>query len=62
VQPLFMTDGWAALVFWTLACYLLVMGGYGYRIRVEERGLAEDLGDEYRGYMRRTKRLIPFLL
>jgi protein-S-isoprenylcysteine O-methyltransferase Ste14 len=46
----------------SLVCYLLVIGGYGYRIRVEERALAEDLGDEYRGYMRRTKRLIPFLL
>jgi protein-S-isoprenylcysteine O-methyltransferase Ste14 len=46
----------------SLACCLLVIGGYAYRIRVEERALAEDLGNEYRGYMRRTKRLIPFLL
>jgi protein-S-isoprenylcysteine O-methyltransferase len=29
------------------------------RIRVEEAALAEALGDSYRNYMRRTKRLIP---
>ena len=32
------------------------------RIRVEERALTEKLGDGYRAYMRRTKRLIPFVL
>jgi protein-S-isoprenylcysteine O-methyltransferase Ste14 len=46
----------------SLACYLLVMGGYSYRIRVEERALAQDVGEAYREYMRRTKRLIPYLL
>lgn len=35
--------------------------GYVYRIRIEEQALVEGLGDPYRGYMRRTKRLIPFL-
>src|SRR5207302_2017957 len=35
---------------------------YGYRIRIEERALAESIGEPYREYMRRTKRLIPFLL
>jgi protein-S-isoprenylcysteine O-methyltransferase Ste14 len=29
------------------------------RIHVEETVLLEALGDEYRDYMRRTKRLIP---
>lgn len=30
-----------------------------YRIRVEEAVLAEALGDDYRAYARRTKRLVP---
>jgi protein-S-isoprenylcysteine O-methyltransferase Ste14 len=34
---------------------------YGYRMRVEEAALSEALGEEYRAYMRRTKRLIPFI-
>ncbi len=35
--------------------------GYTFRIRVEEAALCEAFGDEYRDYMRRTKRLIPFV-
>jgi protein-S-isoprenylcysteine O-methyltransferase Ste14 len=46
----------------SLACYVLVLGAYTYRIRVEEDALAEDLGEPYRAYMRRTKRLIPYLI
>lgn len=42
--------------------FLLPVAGYAYRIRVEERALADDLGERYRAYVRRTKRLIPFLL
>ena len=38
------------------------LAGYVYRIRVEERTLVRTLGDPYRSYMRRTKRLIPFLV
>ena len=34
---------------------------YAYRIHVEERVLLETLGERYRQYMRRTKRLVPFL-
>jgi len=34
---------------------------YGYRVVVEERALAESLGEPYRAYMRRTRRFIPFL-
>jgi protein-S-isoprenylcysteine O-methyltransferase Ste14 len=45
---------------------LVIMGcaliGFGYRIRVEEDALQEQLGQRYREYMRRTKRLIPFVL
>jgi protein-S-isoprenylcysteine O-methyltransferase Ste14 len=36
--------------------------GYSYRIHVEERALVENLGDPYRSYMKRTKRLLPFLV
>ncbi len=46
----------------SLACYVLVVGGYGYRIRVEERALERDVGEAYHEYMGRTKRLIPYLL
>ena len=34
---------------------------YLIRIFVEERALAEGIGEAYRAYMRRTKRLIPFV-
>lgn len=34
---------------------------YLIRIRVEERALAETIGEPYRAYMSRTKRLIPFV-
>ncbi|HEX9163091.1 MAG TPA: isoprenylcysteine carboxylmethyltransferase family protein [Thermoanaerobaculia bacterium] len=33
--------------------------GIGYRIAVEEKVLTEALGDDYRAYAARTKRLIP---
>ena len=35
---------------------------YGNLIRVEERFLAVELGDEYVQYTKRTKRMIPFIL
>ena len=34
---------------------------YGYRIHVEEPALVRELGEEYLQYIRRTKRLIPFV-
>ncbi len=42
-----------------MGCALL---GLSYRIAVEERVLQEHLGVRYQEYMRRTKRLIPFVL
>lgn len=48
-----------------LSLFLIVAGaliGLGYRIHVEERVLREQLGAPYREYMRRTKRLIPYVL
>jgi protein-S-isoprenylcysteine O-methyltransferase Ste14 len=45
---------------------LILMGcaliGCGYRIHVEEQALQERLGPPYQEYMRRTKRLIPYVL
>lgn len=35
---------------------------YGHRMFVEEKVLVADLGDSYSDYMKRTKRLIPFLV
>lgn len=35
---------------------------FGYRIRVEEKTLLTELGDNYANYMKRTKRLIPYLI
>ena len=35
---------------------------YSYRIAVEERALVETLGPAYDNYMKRTRRLIPFVL
>ncbi len=36
--------------------------GYAYRISVEERALVSALGPVYSDYMKRTRRLIPFVL
>jgi protein-S-isoprenylcysteine O-methyltransferase Ste14 len=47
-----------------LALLAVVPGaaGFAYRIRVEERALLETLGEPYAAYMRRTKRLLPYLV
>jgi protein-S-isoprenylcysteine O-methyltransferase len=49
---------WASLVA-VLVCVLI---GYAYRIRVEEAALVSVLGQPYTEYMRRTARLVPFVL
>jgi protein-S-isoprenylcysteine O-methyltransferase Ste14 len=46
----------------SLVALIVAIAGYAYRIRVEERALARDLGPAYSDYMRRTKRLIPFVV
>jgi protein-S-isoprenylcysteine O-methyltransferase Ste14 len=38
-----------------------MLASYLIRIGVEEKALAEGIGEPYRAYMTRTKRLIPFL-
>jgi protein-S-isoprenylcysteine O-methyltransferase Ste14 len=35
--------------------------GYIYRIKVEERFMLEQMGDDYLNYQKRTKRIIPFI-
>ena len=35
---------------------------FGYRMSVEERTLLAELGKDYGDYMKRTKRIIPFLI
>jgi protein-S-isoprenylcysteine O-methyltransferase len=45
----------------SLALFVLPVVAYAYRIRVEEAALVEGLGDEYRSYMRHTRRLIPLI-
>jgi protein-S-isoprenylcysteine O-methyltransferase Ste14 len=42
-----------------LAVFCLV---YGYRIYVEEKVLINELGDSYVEYMKRTKRVIPYII
>jgi protein-S-isoprenylcysteine O-methyltransferase Ste14 len=38
-----------------------MLASYLIRIAVEEKALADGIGEPYRAYMRRTKRLIPFV-
>lgn len=48
---------WASL----LAISLPIGLAFLYRITVEEQALTQALGDRYRAYIQRTKRLIPFV-
>jgi len=52
-----------ALHSWVGILVLLVLNGlaFGYRIHVEEKALVAELGDDYIQYMKRTKRIIPFI-
>jgi protein-S-isoprenylcysteine O-methyltransferase Ste14 len=49
---------WASLV----VSVVPLAAAYGYRIAVEERALAQTIGPAYLDYMKRTHRLIPFVL
>jgi protein-S-isoprenylcysteine O-methyltransferase Ste14 len=49
---------WAGL----LALMVCMAIAYSYRISVEERALLAALGEPYKQYMQRTRRIIPFLL
>ena len=45
-----------------LAMLILPGGAFGYRIAVEEAALLSALGEPYARYMRRTWRMIPYLV
>jgi protein-S-isoprenylcysteine O-methyltransferase Ste14 len=53
----FVIDNWVSLVVLTVA----IAGGLIYRIGVEERALARDLGGRYQSYAESRKRLVPFV-
>jgi protein-S-isoprenylcysteine O-methyltransferase Ste14 len=46
----------------SLACFVIALPGFAYRMKVEEGALSEALGEAYRDYMRRTKRLVPYIV
>jgi protein-S-isoprenylcysteine O-methyltransferase Ste14 len=48
---------WAAL----LGILIMPVLAYANRVTIEERTLVRALGQEYRSYMRRTRRFIPFV-
>jgi len=52
-----------ALTNWLSALVMVLFGGlgYAYRVRFEERALQASLGENYREYMLRTKRFVPFV-
>ena len=54
----------AALTNWLSLAISIVLPAfaYAYRIRVEEEALVSTLGSPYVDYMRRTRRLVPFLI
>jgi protein-S-isoprenylcysteine O-methyltransferase Ste14 len=47
--------------FYGFAVMLGMIPLFVYRMEIEERMLIEEFGDEYREYMKKTKKLIPFL-
>jgi len=55
-----------ALAVQSLGALLVLLGvfsiSYGYRMRVEEKALLSELGEDYANYMKRTKRIIPYLI
>ena len=53
-----MAQSWAAVVLTAIAAGI----GTTYRIRVEEKVLLSEFGEQYKSYSKRVKRLIPFIL
>lgn len=48
---------------WTAVIVIIVIDAIAvwYRVRVEEKALLSEFGDQYRSYAKRVKRLIPFI-
>lgn len=44
-----------------IATAIIVAAIYGYRIKIEEKVLAENFGEAYKGYERDTWRLVPYI-
>src|SRR5437773_8158866 len=53
----FCFGNWLTLLFLTVP----IIGAFLWRIRIEETALLDALGREYRDYMRRTERLVPWV-
>ena len=53
-----MFQSWAAVLVAVISFSL----AYGHRNLKEEKFLVEELGDNYRQYMAKTRRIIPFLI
>ena len=53
----FCFGNWLSILFMTVP----IIAAFLWRIRIEERALADALGKDYRAYTQRTKRLIPFV-
>ena len=53
----FCFGNWLSILFMTVP----IIAAFLWRIRIEERALADALGRDYRAYTQRTKRLIPFV-
>jgi len=45
-----------------LVLQAVFIASYGYRMKVEEKTLLTELGYNYVNYMKRTKRIIPYLV
>lgn len=47
---------------WSILCVIVpITAAFLWRIRIEERALADALGHDYGAYVQRTKRLLPFV-
>ena len=53
----FCFGNWLSISFMTVP----IIAAFLWRIRIEERALADALGEDYHAYTQRTKRLIPFV-
>ena len=53
----FCFGNWLSILFMTVP----IIAAFLWRIRIEERALVDALGEDYRAYTQRTKRLIPFV-
>jgi protein-S-isoprenylcysteine O-methyltransferase len=53
----FCFGNWLSILFLTVP----IIAAFLWRIWIEERALTDALGENYRAYVERTKRLIPFV-